>query len=195
MNLSHYAYPMAVLLFLGTTARADVESGPVVGEAVPPLKVLAATGAAAGKEVDFAKERKEKPTLYFFVHAEWFDRPTARFLKAVAEGSVKIADEAHVVGVWLTTDKEATMDHLPRIHQALMLQNVTFAVAGDPDNAPDGWGINSDAHVTVAVAHRGDVAATFGYRSVNETVAEKVEKALKEAVDEERKQDSQCSSQ
>jgi hypothetical protein len=46
---------------------------------------------------------------------------------------------------------------------------------------PKGWGVNADAHLTAVLANKGKVAATFGYRSLNETDVPAVRDALKKA--------------
>src|SRR4051812_25216798 len=98
---------LAVLFFSCFTAilRAEVDSGPKPGEAVPELKVLPLTGALEGKESDYAAERKDQPTIYLLIPAETFDRRVARFMKSL-DGKVK--DSGDVVAVWLTADQEAT---------------------------------------------------------------------------------------
>ena len=48
-------------------ARADVESGQKAGEKVPALKAFGVVGSVENKEVDFAAERKDAPTIYVFV--------------------------------------------------------------------------------------------------------------------------------
>ena len=48
-------------------------------------------------------------------------------------------------------------------------------------DGPRDWNINGDAHLTVVVVHEGKVAATFGYRSVNETDVPAVRDVLKKA--------------
>jgi hypothetical protein len=58
-----------------SSVRADVNSGPTVGERPPALKVLALTGDEEYQELDYREERKEKPTVYVFVRADRFDRP------------------------------------------------------------------------------------------------------------------------
>src|SRR5262249_2906562 len=76
-------YP-STLLALSPAARAlgqEVVSGPDRGSKVPTLKVFDATGPAQGKDVDYATERKGKPTIYVFIQADKWDRPMARFLK------------------------------------------------------------------------------------------------------------------
>ena len=54
-----------------------------------------------------------------------------------------------------------------------------------PSGAPrdeTGWAVNADAHRTAVVANKGKVAATFGYRSINETDVRKVKEALAKAI-------------
>ena len=74
---------IATIIFVTSVARADIESGPNVGTAVTALKVFAATGDHAGKELDFAADRGAKPTVYVFIPYDRFDRPLARLLKTL----------------------------------------------------------------------------------------------------------------
>ena len=68
MEKSHAKVASRRLLFwLAATAAADVDSGPEVGDKAPALKVLAVTGEHEGKEVDYAADRDDKPTIYVFV--------------------------------------------------------------------------------------------------------------------------------
>jgi hypothetical protein len=58
-------------LFLVSLAWAqDVSSGPDQGKKVPPLKVFDATGPNKDKEIDYAAERRAKPTIYIFIQAD-----------------------------------------------------------------------------------------------------------------------------
>src|SRR5437870_4330779 len=82
---SRYLFLMP-LLFLATSASAqDVASGQEKGTEVPALKVFDATGLHQGQEVDYAAERKGKPTVYVFIQADKWDRPMARFPKGLDE--------------------------------------------------------------------------------------------------------------
>src|SRR5437868_15446258 len=99
---------LALLLVLPVLAVAaaargqEVASGPEVGKAVPALKVFDATGPHKTKEVDYAQERKGKPTVYLFIQADKWDRPMARFVKELEKAVQKESAEALVVAVWLT---------------------------------------------------------------------------------------------
>src|SRR4051794_38706989 len=107
-------------------ARAEVDSGPAVGEKVPELKVLPLTGPLEGKEPDYAAERKGKPTVYLLIPADRFARPIARFMKTL-DGKVKEAgDGAYVVAVWLTEDQNATKEYLPKVQKSLQLDNTAL---------------------------------------------------------------------
>jgi hypothetical protein len=91
----------AVVLLGAATARADVESGPKAGEKVSTLKVYGVVGTVEGKEADFTAERKGALTVYVFVQAEHFGRPTARFLKTLDGDIAKNVDSAAVIVVWV----------------------------------------------------------------------------------------------
>jgi hypothetical protein len=172
-----------IALLLTTAARADVESGPKVGEKTAELKVFAATGDQAGKELDYARERKEKPTIYVFVQAEQFGRPTARYLK-VLDGAVKKAGgDAAIVAVWLTGDVNKSKEYLPKAQQSLQLESTALSVFPGDKSGPNGWGLSDRAFVTTVVAKDEKVAATFAYVSLNETDVRKVVQALQKVLE------------
>jgi hypothetical protein len=158
---------------------AQTESGPKAGARVEALKVLTVTGDNAGKEINYTAERKGKPTVVVFVQADKWDRPTARFLRALDQELSKDRIDVQVVAVWLTEDVDKSKDYLPRAQQSLKLSQTTFTVWTRDRSGPPGWAINADAHVTAVVAEEGKVSASFGYGSVNETEAPTVLKKLK----------------
>jgi hypothetical protein len=157
-------------------ARADVASGPKEGEKVAALKVYAVTGEPKDKEVDYAGLRKDKPTVYVFVSAKDFDRPTFRFLKKLDED---LGDDGSVVAVWLTDDADKAKAYLPKISR--YFKGAALTVFGETAG-PKGWGINPDAHLTAVVAHKGKVVKSFGYLSLNETDVPEVVETLKKAL-------------
>ena len=179
----------AVLLALSLAlsaapARAqDVSSGPEKGAKVPELKVFDATGSHKDKDVDYAGERKDKPTVYLFVNAEKFDRPMNRFMKTLDGVVKKDFEGAYVVAVWLTGDADKTKEYLPKVQQSVSYEVTALTLFADKDKTgPKGWGINSDAHLTAVVVNKGKVAATFAYQSINETDVPKVKEALEKAI-------------
>ena len=169
---------LAGLLLILPAPGQDVASGPEPGKKVPGLKVFDATGAQQGKDVDYAGQRKEKPTVYIFVRADKWDRPMARFLKKLDAGVLKETKDAYVVAVWLTADVEKTKAYLPIAQQSLSFENTALTCFTGKKDGPKGWTINADAHLTAVVALKGRVKKVFGYRSVNETDAAGVCKAL-----------------
>jgi hypothetical protein len=167
----------ALLLALPAWA---LPSGPAAGEKIAPLKVYAATGPQKEKELDYAAERKEQPTVYVLIR-DW-DRPVARFLKTL-DGAVK-EDSARteVVAVWLTDQQEQTKTYLPLAQQSLKMEVTSLSVFLGDKGGPDGWNVNPDARVTVVVADKGKAAASFGYNSINETDVREVRQAVKKVV-------------
>lgn len=125
----------AVGLCLGTLwADEEVQSGPEPGQKVPALKVFAVSGAHENKELDYAADRKNKPTVYVFIRADKWDRPTACFLKTLEKLLKKDSDDAYVVAVWLTDKPDDTRDYLPRAQQSLQFEvtALTFFKQGRP---------------------------------------------------------------
>jgi hypothetical protein len=165
---------------LASAALAQVVSGPEKGSAVQPVKVFAATGPNESKELDYAAERKDKPTIYVLIRE--FDRPVGRYIKTLDTGVKEDNPEAHVVAVWLTDQQEQTKTYLPRVQQSIKLEATSMTVFTGDKNGPDNWNLNPDARVTTVVVVKGKVAQTFGYASVNDTEVPAVREALKKAV-------------
>ncbi len=169
-------------LWVPAAGAQDLPTGPTKGEKVPPLKVFDLTGENKDKEVDYAAERKDKPTVYLLINAEKWDRPMARFLRKLDEAIRKDSEESYLVAVWLTSDAGKTKEYLPRAQQSLQLQATALVCYAGEKTGPMGWNINSDAHLTVTVANRGRVIANFGYRTVNETDVPVVRDEVKKAI-------------
>ena len=172
-----------VVISMTSIARADISSGPNVGMAVSPLKVFAATGDHAGKDLDYAAERAAKPTIYIFIQHERFDRPLARTLKALEKATIDAGKDSAVVTVFLTSDEAKAKDHLPRIQMSLQFTSNPLVVFPSSTTSPEGWSVNTDAQLTAILVNGGKVAATFGYRSANETVVPEIADALKKALE------------
>lgn len=170
--------PLVALMTLTVASLAsgqDMQSGPEKGKPVPTLKVFDATGANEGKEVDYATERKGRPTVYAFVRADRWDRPMARFLRKLDDEVQK--KDGYIVAVWLTEDVAKTKTYLPVAQRSLQLNATALTCYPRAKETPNDWRINSDAHLTVVVA-AGKVTANFGYQSVNETDVPAVMKAF-----------------
>ena len=170
------------VLFLPAMLRADVSSGPAVGAEIKALKVEAVTGDKAGQELDYAAERGDQPTIYVFVHAAKFDRPAGRFLKKLDDAVKAHNGKAAIVAVWLTDDKDSAKTRLTAIQNSLQLGATSFAVYPSLKDLPDGWGLNTDAHLTAVVAAVQKVTANFAYVSVNDTVVREVAAELSKTV-------------
>jgi hypothetical protein len=169
--------------FAAGPALADIESGPKAGDKAAELKVFAATGDKEGKEVNYAEERKEKPTVYLFVSSDQFTRPMARMMKKLDEELAKIDDKAAAVAVWIGDKPDNDKDRLPKVQQSVQFTATTLNVfTGDKAMGPKDWGINPDAHLTVVVVHKGKVVKSFAFQSVNETDMPPIRDELKKAV-------------
>jgi hypothetical protein len=177
---------LALLLvcFISSAALADVDSGPKPGEKVPALKVLSVVGDEENKEkeIDAAKLRGKKPTIYLFVRADRLTRPIAKTMKVLDQEADKLDSEIKLVAVWLTDNKEETKKYLPRAQEILKFDATTLALHPDQTTGPEHWGINSDADLTVVVASEQKVIARFGFVSPNERVVREVLAELKKVL-------------
>jgi hypothetical protein len=160
------------LLSVGlASGAAGPDSGPPVGSKVEPLTAFVTVGERAGEAADLASERGGKPTVYVFVQADRWDRPMARFVRAldrsVAEGGEGL-DEAEVEAVWLTDDAPAAKEYQPRGQMSLNLARTRWTVFEGGRLGPNGWAINPDAFLTVVSVRDGKVAGRSGFLSVGE---------------------------
>lgn len=165
--------------FWPATLSAQLASGPAEGSKLQPLKVVAATGDDAGQEVDAAKGREGKPTVFVFVQHKTWDRPVARFLRTLDDELVQRNDGTRAVAVWLTDDVDAAKEYLPRAQQSLDLKATDWTVHPGDTSGPAEWGINADAHVTAVIARDQQVTASLAWRSLNETDVPAVLEKLK----------------
>lgn len=172
---------VALLLFTSRVAVADVDSGPMVDKAIPPLPVKIATGDMSGESRNIAEHRGARPTVYVLVEGERFDRPAGRFLVELDKTIGQIGADWHVVAVWLGEQPDAAIERMQRIQMSLKLPNTTF-VAHD-GRFPNDWSIHDRASLTAVVVVNQTTRARFGYDSVNETCVPEVVKAVRAQAD------------
>jgi len=177
-----YLFALVALFGLVAGSQADVPSGPAVGKKLAALRVFAATGPQAGKELDYVADRGERLTVYVFIR-EW-DRPAARFLKTLDAAVHEESAQGQVVATWLTEDAEKTKAYLPLVQQSLKFEATPLTLFPGDRNGPNDWDLNPSARVTVVVARGGTARARFGFGSINETDVPQVREAVRKAVKE-----------
>lgn len=171
------------LLLLASHTLTQMASGPSAGDAVPGLKVFAVAGQHENKEVDYAAERKDKPTIFVFVQAGHWDRPMARFLRELDQNIQKDHKDAYVVAIWLSEKPDDAKDYLPKAQESLKFEATGLTVFQGEKTGPDKWGINPDAHATVVITVGNKAAASLAYTSINDKDVDKVRKTLKKALE------------
>lgn len=171
---------LVLIAWIQCSYAADVDSGPAVGDKIPPLKVHAVTGRMEGVGVDYPSQRQDAPTVYVLFPAERWDRPLARFLRKLDEAAGAAGDDTYVVAVWLTNDAETTAEYLPRAQQSLNLSRTAFCSFSGAAG-PDGWALSDRADVTVVVAISGKVLHSAGYVSPNESLVPAVAESLRKS--------------
>lgn len=170
---------LAALVSGPSLVRADVQSGPLTGPVPSAVKVFVATGDAAGKELDIVADRAAKPTLVAFVPTEKWGRPTGRFFRALDAG-LKEIPQGQLVVIWLAADHAASREYLPKAQMSLKFESTVLTdFTGDAGGPPE-WGINGQADVTVVAVRDGKVLKSWGFVSVNETLAREVLSTLKD---------------
>jgi hypothetical protein len=157
------------MLIAASQARAQLNSGPDPGTDISPLRVAVITGENAGETLDVAQRRGAMPAVYIFIQADKWDRPLARFLRALDDDLRKDRTDIAVIVTWLTDDAEAAKNYLPKAQQSLQLAQTSLAVFLGDKNGPSGWSIHTGAHLTAVIASDSRVVAKFAFRSLNET--------------------------
>lgn len=182
MRIRHFLMGACVLLAGVVTAEAQLKSGPAADSEVTGFKVQAVTGEFADKEVDYLKERKDKTTVFLFIAYDKLDRPIGRYLKTLDKAivdSVEGTAGVETVVVWLTTEADNAKERSPKINQSLKFEHTAMTIFPGPVQGPEGWGIDTEAHLTTVIVKGNKVISSFGYRSTNETDVPEVLKALK----------------
>ena len=169
-------------VFVATASAQEISTGPDKEKPVPALKVHDVTGINMGKEIDYAAERKDKPTIYLMINAQKFDRPMAQYLRKLDEALQKDTSDSYAVAVWLTDTAEKTKEYLPIAQRSLDFQKTALAYYSGDLTGPKDWNINTDAHLTTVIVVQGKVAAVFGYRSLNATDVPAVKEAFEKAL-------------
>ncbi len=171
------------LALVANAPASDIDSGPKPDSPVPALTVQAVTGADAGRKLDIAAARKDKPTVFIFIQGAQWGRPVARYLKVLDKQIAAMQKDIAVIAVWLTDDADKTREYLPKAQQSL--QFTATALTYDPDNkdGPNAWGLHERAFVTTIVSDGKKVRARFGHQSLNETNVPEVEAAVKNALE------------
>jgi hypothetical protein len=181
MRILRLVAPLAIA-YTPLVKAADIPSGPEPDTAIKPCAVAIVAGQGEGETLDIVLRRAERPTIYVFVQAERFDRPTARFIRAIDEtlkGGVSQAPDAESVAVWLTDAPEKSHEFLPRAQQSLKLEKTTWSIYDGSSKGPDSWSINDAALLTAVVARDGKVVRSFGYQSLDEVEPREVLQALR----------------
>lgn len=185
--MSRFLLTASVLMLIGGVATAEVESGPKEGEKVTKLPVFGVSGKVEDKEADYAAERKGEPTIYLFVNADMFKdqdakltRPIHRFIRTLDEKVTDVSGGA-CVAVWVGGEMDKNKTFAGKVKQ--YYSNTSLAVFDGDSNGPNGWGLNSAAHLTVVVVYGDKVVKSFAYESVNETDVKAVEEAFKKAAE------------
>jgi len=159
---------VAACIVFPAALHAQTNSGPSTGSKIEPLKVFAVTGDSTGEVLDITAKHAGKPAIFLFIQADKFDRPIGRFLKVLDQELSKDRADVPAIAVWLTDDVEKSKEYLPRAQDSIKLGHIALAVYPGDKNGPQGWAINTGAHLTVILANENRVTSTFGFRSVND---------------------------
>ena len=159
----------ALLLTTAAAGRADIVSGPAVGDPVENFTAHGVVGLISDKDGSYVLERKDDPTIYVFIQQATFSRPTAQFLKGLDTALKDSPNKATIVAIWLSDKPDTAKEYLPKAQKSLNFVNTSLGVFTGEKSGPKNWGINPDAYATVVITKNGKFKAVRAYQSVNGT--------------------------
>jgi hypothetical protein len=158
----------AVAVFAGAVvARAEMTSGPQVGERVGAFTVTkvagnAADGIADGQHLCYRCKTGGKPVVMIFARSA--DEKLAKLLKKVEEEVAEHEDDkmmsfVNMIGADAESLKKAAADFVAK-HD---LKRIAFVVPDDVQHGPPDFKIAPDADVTVICYRDGKVQANHAF--------------------------------
>jgi len=160
---------MAAVLVLGAAcvARAEVKSGPQVGDPVGAFTVTKVTGNADdgvddGRSLCYRCKMGQRPVVMVFARSA--DEKLAKLLKKIEEEveehqSEKLTSFVNMIG----TDAEAMKKASAEFVKKHGLKRIAFVVPDDTKNGPPEFNIAPDADVTVVCYKGGTVKANHAF--------------------------------
>jgi hypothetical protein len=159
-------------------AAADtVFSGPQPGEKTSPFKVLAITGADAGKERNPVETNAGAPTALVFVHN--IERSLLPLLRVVDEYGAGRKEALKTEVVFLFEDRTTGEERLKGVTASLKL-NSPVGLSLDGGEGPGNYGLNRECMITIVAAKDNKVTANFALVQPGIADAPKVIAALAE---------------
>jgi hypothetical protein len=163
-----------------TLADDPVLSGPQPGEKLPAFKAEGVLNAEAGKTIEPVKDAKGGPIAIVFIHE--ITRPALQLIRPVdAFGDKWSKDGLRTHFVWLSADRAKTEEFIRRAEKSLNVKAPVSIYSGL--EGPDNYGLNRKVTITIVVANKDKVTASFAIIQPNETDAPKVLEAMAKAVD------------
>ena len=157
----------AAMLAGAVAARADLTSGPQVGERVGMIEVTKVAGTpsdqiANGTKLCLRCRSSNKPAIMVF--ARNADEKLAELLKKVdaevaKHEDVKMMSFVNMIGADAESLTKSAVDFVAK-HD---LKRTMFVVPDDTDNGPDSFHIAPDAAVTVICYREGTVKANHAF--------------------------------
>jgi len=171
------------LVSVASHAEDAVFSGPQPGEKTTGFKSLAMTGPDATKEVDFPAQFKGAPTVLVFVHG--IERSIVQLLNVIDQYGFEKKDVARTAFIFLTADRVASEQRVPRVARSLRIQAPT-AISLDGAEGPGNYGLNKKCLLTIVTAKDNKVTANFALVQPGIADAPKVIEAIAKLVGDEK---------
>ena len=160
-------FAVAVAIGMAIPARAEVTSGPQVGERVGAFTVTKVTGnpddgVADGRTLCYRCKMGQRPVVMIFARSA--DEKLAKLLKELDEELEEHADDkltgfVNMIGSDAESLKKASADFVAK-HG---IKRLAFVVPEDTQNGPPDFKIAPDADLTVVCYKAGTVKANHAF--------------------------------
>ncbi len=169
---------MLIALLSCLLVQDKIYSGPQKGEKTPEFKVLDATGASKGKEINPITAAAGAPSVYVFIHE--VTRPAMQVVRRIDDAAA-VRPALKTLFVILTDDMNSEERRTPIMQGSLKLKN-PIAITLDGREGPGGWGLNKQVTLTVVIARDNAVVANFAIVSPTDTDAPAIVKEIEALV-------------
>lgn len=153
-------------------AQEPVFSGPQPGEKLPALTVVDAqvspgvpAGAAKAQPYDLVARAEGRPSIYIFIHdllSNRSDEPSLGLAYMLSHYAAKREDTGLIRSVvYLTDDVAALNAFLTKVRRALPKKGTPLTICTQGLEGPGAWGLNHNLRMTVVIANKNLVTASF----------------------------------
>ncbi|TWT98419.1 hypothetical protein [Stieleria varia] len=190
MTLSALAFLVACT-FSGTAtaekAAEQLQSGPKVGDSIGAFYVTKLCGAeedgvSEGKNLCYRCKNASRPQVMVFTRSA--DPQVAKLVQELDKAIAKNEDaQLRAFVNFMGDSKEDVSDTAKKFASESKVKNIPFVLPNEFENGPDDYGINAKAEVTIVMANKSKVEATYAVAKADQLDVDAVVANLKKILE------------